>query len=899
MSSIKTPDQKLRVFISSTINELAEERKIARETILRLNLTPVLFEMGARPYPPRDLYQAYLDQSQVFVGIYWKSYGWIAPEMKISGLEDEYRLSRNKPSLIYIKETSEQRDPELDKLIGEMESTGSISYQKFSTSEQLGDFLLNDLSVLLSEQFEKNISGPAINNSMPSHYPVMRNPLIGREKELNILTELLLKHTGLLTIIGPGGTGKTSIALQLCKDLEKEFRDGVHFIELASVTDTELIPATIAAAIGLSDSGKQAIEETLIENLRDKKALIVLDNFEQILSGTKMIISILEKCPSVSILVTSRSPLHLRYEQIFPLMPLQNPDPGIQIPFSQAIEYPSVQLFVDRAKKINPDLPINEENVNAIRSIVEKLDGLPLAIEIAAARTRIFTPVQLRERMATTTAMLSMGAHDLPERQQTLYAAIDWSYHLIKSEDQVFFKRLSVFSHGWSLSAAEAICKTDGKDVLDIMDQLMDFGLIRLQTKIGATLSEPRFEMLETVREFATLKLQESTETEQMAIRHSEYFLQYVAGSVPKGWTHDASSLMEKVEIDFQNITKAFNYSIQVRDYKTTWTFIGVLMPLWFYRGHINESLSWIESAGMTIPLVMEKADSGDMNLNLCGTALLSTGVLYYYAGKYTLSHEFLIASRKLLERTEDKENLAWSLMYISLNGLSLEDLFSVSNFQNAIAAGKECEDKMPYMISQAFYTEVLLAQGMTEEALQLINEVEQLANAIGYDLVKAIVCFQKSNLLYFMGDYMQARDGYLQAINIFIKVNFLATMGWACGLYGSCLTLQRQYEEARQQLLTALTKGREAGDKEMILFSLSLIAANQAAMGANAKAVQIMRSVSQFINLNQHYNAWSTSKKSLQVISQIFEQANLMNEIKDQAGKVLSLEEAITLAFA
>jgi tetratricopeptide (TPR) repeat protein len=405
--------------------------------------------------------------------------------------------------------------------------------------------------------------------------------------------------------------------------------------------------------------------------------------------------------------------------------------------------------------------------------------------------------------------------------------------------------------------------------------------------------------MLETVREFATLKLNESKESEQIAIRHSEYFLQYVAGSVPKGWTYDASSMMEKIEIDFQNISKAFNYSIQTRDYKTTWTFIGVLMPLWFYRGHINESLAWIESAGMTIPLVMEKADSGDVNLNLCGTALLSTGVLYYYAGRYIVSHEFLTASRNLLERTEDKENLAWSLMYISLNGLSLEDLGSVSNFQHAIEIGKECEDKMPYMISQAFYTEVLLAQGMTEEALQLINEVEQLANTTGYDLVKAIVCFQKSNLLYFMGDYIQARDGYQQAINIFNKVNFLATMGWACGLYGSCLTIQQQYEEAHQQLLTSLTKGREAGDKEMILFALSLIAANHAAIGENVKAVQIMRSVSQFININQHYNAWSTSKKSLQVISQIFEQAGLMPELIDQAAKAISLEEAITLAFA
>ncbi|MGB4850320.1 MAG: DUF4062 domain-containing protein [Saprospiraceae bacterium] len=899
-SPIKTPDQKLRVFISSTINELAEERRIAREAITRLTLTPVLFEMGARPYAPRDLYKAYLDQSHIFIGIYWKSYGWIAPDMEISGLEDEYRLSRNKPSLIYIKRTTEPRDPALEKLIREMESTGSVSYQKFSTPDELSEFLLNDLAVLLSESFENQNANRQITNSLKSHLPVIRLNLIGREEELKSLSELLQKQSGLVTITGPGGTGKTSLALKAGKNMESKFRDGVHLIEFASVTDPELIPATIARTIGLFDSGKQAIAETLIENLRDKNALLIFDNLEQLLKDTKFIVDILDHCPSVTILATSRAPLHLRYEQVFPLLPLQIPQPGKKITLEEAIAFPSVKLFIDLAQKLNPSLPLNEENVNAIIAICEKLDGLPLAIELAAARSRLFSPQQLLDRMGNTLNLLNQGSRDLPARQQTLYAAIDWSYNLLDRDVQVYFRRLSVFSNGWTTSAANAVCTTkNDTDAMNFTEQLSDFGLIRLQINSGDPVSEPRFEMLQTVKEFASMKLQESSGKVQIDDNHLTYYCQYVTGLSPKVWTSDAAPWLDEFEIDHQNISQAFNYAVDKKDNASTWMIIAALGPLWIYRGHISEAVDWIGRSGMTIPMVIEKANSGEVNFHTCGVALLSTGAMYYYAGKYPLAIDYLKASTSLLEKTDDTDKLAWSILYTGLTGLSLGDFNAVALIKEGIRIGKESNDMLCYISSQAFYTEVLMAQDLLTEALKLIDEVEAFAERKGGGMGIAIAQFQKSNLLYYTGDFEKAGEGFERTIQLFIKMNFHSTMGWAFISYGNCLMMLHRYEESLEKLRMGLTLGRESGDKGMIILALTAIAANFAGQGQKAKAIQIMQAVDDLSDIYPGFNGWSANRKSVEHIHQIFNDANILNDIMNKSGKIISLDEAIAIAFS
>jgi hypothetical protein len=255
---IRTPDQRLRVFVSSTLQEVAAERAAAREAITRLHLAPVMFELGARPHPPKDLYRAYLDQSHIFIGIYWQKYGWVAPDMTISGLEDEYNLSDDKPKLIYIKAPAPERELRLKELLERIRTDDRVSYKSFSTPEELRDLIANDLVMLLTEHFEMSQPAEAapIQPTMPlSTLPVPPTKLLGRDKELSTLRDWLQRdEVGVLTLTGPGGTGKTRLAMQAALEAADHFADGVGYVALASISDPRLVAATIAQTLGLQEA---------------------------------------------------------------------------------------------------------------------------------------------------------------------------------------------------------------------------------------------------------------------------------------------------------------------------------------------------------------------------------------------------------------------------------------------------------------------------------------------------------------------------------------------------------------------------------------------------------------------------------------------------------------------
>src|SRR5436305_11779777 len=271
---IRTPDQRVRVFVSSTLDELAPELVAAREAITQLRLTPVLFESGARPYPPRELYRAYLAQSDIFVGLYWQRYGWVAPAMQVSGLEDEYQLSSGKPKLIYIKTPAPEREPRLQALLDRIRSEDAASYQKFATPEELRERIANDLAQLLTERFSSTPKTPVAIRL--AALPMPRSRLIDREQERAQAQALLQREdVGLVTLTGPGGVGKTRVAVQVAADLVPQFTDGVAFISLASLKDPKLVVPTVARALGVSESGSGSLDERLLEYLRPRQVLLV------------------------------------------------------------------------------------------------------------------------------------------------------------------------------------------------------------------------------------------------------------------------------------------------------------------------------------------------------------------------------------------------------------------------------------------------------------------------------------------------------------------------------------------------------------------------------------------------------------------------------------------------
>src|SRR5690348_6312811 len=311
---IRTPDQRVRVFVSSTLDELAPERAAAREAITQLRLTPVLFESGARPYPPRELYRAYLAQSDIFLGLYWQRYGWVAPTMQVSGLEDEYQLSTGKPKLIYMKIPAKAREPRLQALLDRIRAEDIASYQKFATPEELRERIANDLAQLLTERFT---SPPqTVVHARPAPLPVPRSLLIDREQEIALVRDLLQREdVGLVTLTGTGGVGKTRLAIQVATDLASRFADGVAFVSLASLKDPELVELTVARALGVSDADGQAIGERLREYLRPRQLLLLLDNAEQLLSAAPLATRLLDAAPRLTLLVTSREPLRVRDER--------------------------------------------------------------------------------------------------------------------------------------------------------------------------------------------------------------------------------------------------------------------------------------------------------------------------------------------------------------------------------------------------------------------------------------------------------------------------------------------------------------------------------------------------------------------------------------------------------
>ena len=527
--AIRTPDQRLRVFVSSTLAELAEERAAVARAISALRLTPVLFELGARPHPPRELYRAYLAQSDIFIGLYWQRYGWVGPDMDISGLEDEFRLSHSLPRLLYVKTPAPDREPGLTAMIDDLQAEGTDSYRTFGTPRELGRLVRDDLALLLSERFAAATSradrspSPASdgNRRIARSLPVTSTTLIGREQDIAQVSKLLANpEVRLVTLTGPGGIGKTRLAIAVGEQLDDRYPRGTVFVPLASVAQPELVLPRIAAAVGATIEGVRPPLDVLVEQLADTPTLLVLDNLEQVVGVAPDLDQLLAGCTGLKILATSRTVLRLRAEREYPVGPLTVPTFSGPTAIEQLASLPAVQLFVDRAQAARYDFALTDENALAVVEICRRLDGLPLAIELAAARTRLLEPDALLARLGSRLDALGTGPVDLPERQRTLRATVEWSLGLLDDEEQHMLATLSIFVEGWTVEAAVHVSGLTEDRVLDLLDSLAGHSLV----SVDATDVGPRFRMLSAVRELAAERLVAGAELADVERRHAEYF---------------------------------------------------------------------------------------------------------------------------------------------------------------------------------------------------------------------------------------------------------------------------------------------------------------------------------------------------------------------------------------
>ncbi|MGH2755051.1 MAG: DUF4062 domain-containing protein [Actinomycetota bacterium] len=721
---IRTPDQRLRVFISSTMGELADEREAASAAVRTLHLTPVLFEGGARPHPPRALYRAYLEQSHVFLGIYWKSYGWSAPDMDVSGIEDEYNLASDKPKLIYIKDRSASRDPQLKDLIGKM-SGDAGSYKYFSDADELKTLIENDLALFLTERFQQAASHRVDEPTQErtSNIPALVNLFVGREKERAALSSMLLEDgVRLVTLTGPGGIGKSRLALEFAASVEDRFPDGAHLVLLQTITDPQLVGPTIASTLRITEVPGVSIEKVLVAELQDKKALLVLDNFEQILAAANIVGEIVEGCPGVVVIVTSRSPLNIRGEQDLPIPPLAVPPARADETIERLSQYEAVSLFIERARAARSDLEVTDADAHAVAEICHRLEGIPLAIELAAARIKLLTPEAMLARLQDRFALLRGGWRDLPERQKTLKGTIDWSFDLLDPDERQLFTKVAVFTGGWTIEAAQRVCDPDGGlDVLDVMASLADKSLI----SPVLTADEPRFTMLETIREYALERLGDTEGSSILCDRHAELFMQLAVDSRPRLRSAEQERTLQRLEDEYDNIRAAINWLLENERYGDVATGTWMLSYFWWLHDHLKEGLR-VAAAILDAPGLTDLESA---------RVKFAKGFMDFWFGEYAPALPLLTESLDRFRELDEREGLALAQLPLGFIGSVLvgpEDAFS--RFEEAQAIFEELGD---------LWGEVLVrnARGWVEIGLGLnipataLEETLSRAQALGTEI--------------------------------------------------------------------------------------------------------------------------------------------------------------------
>jgi predicted ATPase/class 3 adenylate cyclase len=538
-----------------------------------------------------------------------------------------------------------------------------------TTLRDLGEYRLKDLFrpervfQLLAPELPSEFPPLRTLDAYRNNLPLQPTPLVGREKEVAEVCDLLRgEETRLLTFTGPGGIGKTRVALQAAADLLDDFPDGTFFAPLATLTQAELFFSTVAETLGVQETGEQPLDESLKDYLKERRLLLVLDNFEQVLGAAPTVTELLAAAPGLKVLATSRAPLGLYGEHEYDVPPLSVPDVRHLPDLKVLSQYEAVRLFIERAKAAKADFEVTDESAPAVAEICVRLDGLPLAIELAAARIKMLPPNALLHRLGSSLKLLTGGARDLPERQRTLRATIEWSFALLDEGEQVLFGRLAVFSGGRTLEAIEGICDAEGDlavDTFEGVSSLLDKSLLRQEEGPGG---EPRFVMLETVHEFAREKLKESAEAEEIKRIHAQYFLTLAEEAYTELKGANQLQWLEKLEAEHDNMRAALSWALEHKQVELALRLGSALWWFWWMRGHNSEGRRWLEQA-----LAMDGRGSPEVRaMALAGAGALASEQGDLDRAKEACEGGFELLANEAREASETKLNLLSCLGWVA-----------------------------------------------------------------------------------------------------------------------------------------------------------------------------------------------------------------------------------------
>ena len=624
-------------------------------------------------------------------------------------------------------------------------------------------------------------------DARPNNLPAQMTSFIGREDVIREV-QASLEETRLLTLTGPGGTGKTRLALEVAYRQLPAFVDGVWFVDLSAVTDASVVPTEIAIAIGATRDPRASVFECLEGHLRDRTMLLVLDNFEQVLDAAMAVEHLLLHAPGLKVVVTSRSVLSVYGEREYAVPPLKLPDPDS----AQILDAPdrseSVTLFVERARDVRPDFELTAGNALAIAEICSKLDGLPLAIELAAVRVNVLTPQAMLPRLDERLSLLTSGPRSLPQRQRTLRAAVDWSYQLLEERQRRLFARLAVLSGGGTLDAIEAVADPElGVPVLDLLGALVDTSLLR-RTETSA--GDVRFQMLETIREYALERLEAEPDAAEVRGRHARHFLALAVRAEPHLVGADQKEWLDRCDHEHDNLRAALKWSIEAGDVRAGQEAAGALWRFWHQRGHLAEGRRKLEQ--------LLQAPGADERTPERIKALTGAGGLAYWQNDYPAAERFYSEALDIANKLGDRRAVAEGIFNLSFLDRIRDDVEEgMAKLRQVLEMARIIDDRQLAADSLFLLGNQELREGIPDTGLPMVEEAIGMYRALGNQFATADSISGLGSFYRRVGDSEAAAAMQREALEIFVDVGNPTGIAMVLEEMAMVETIDGHYERA------------------------------------------------------------------------------------------------------